>query len=361
MVIASVERIDQAAPTVYHSDLLAVNDPRWLCFAADVPSATIFHHPAWSSLLAACYGYRPLALALSGGGGRTDALLPIMEVAGLLRNKRWIALPFTDYCPPLLAGAVTAKELATALLTVQAQQGVARGEVRAAVDHPAFPARLAAVRHTLDVSASFGRVEARFSKMHQRNVRKATRAGVSAHFDDSVEGMRHYYRLHVLTRRRQGVPSQSWRFFRLLWERLIRPGLGRVLLASSGGASLAGAVFLGWNGTLIYKYGASDLTFADSRPNNLLFHTAIQWACATGYDTLDWGRTDLANRGLREFKSGWGAREERLIYTLFGAGPAASEHGRMRPVADRLLTAVIHGSPPLVGRAIGTVLYRYAT
>jgi hypothetical protein len=43
------------------------------------------------------------------------------------------------------------------------------------------------------------------------------------------------------------------------------------------------------------------------------------WECIKrfadkGFDTLDLGRTSLANEGLGRFKLGFGAREERIEY-----------------------------------------------
>jgi CelD/BcsL family acetyltransferase involved in cellulose biosynthesis len=98
-----------------------------------------------------------------------------------------------------------------------------------------------------------------------------------------------FYRLHVNTRRRLGLPVQSRRFFRLLWSRMIQPDLGRVLLVDVGTDTVAGAVFLTWNRTVVYKYGASDPRYWSVRPNNLLFWEAIKWACESRYERLSFG------------------------------------------------------------------------
>ena len=56
---------------------------------------------------------------------------------------------------------------------------------------------------------------------------------------------------------------------------------------------VAAAVFLSFNGRLVYKYGASAASGLQVRPNNLLFWHVIRWAVEHGYRTLDFGRTDL--------------------------------------------------------------------
>jgi hypothetical protein len=71
---------------------------------------------------------------------------------------------------------------------------------------------------------------------------------------------------------------------------------------------------------------------------------------------LDWGRTDFANAGLREFKSGWGAREELLSYSVIADQPPLPASGRI----GQAMAPVIRRSPRWVCRALGEVLYRFA-
>jgi CelD/BcsL family acetyltransferase involved in cellulose biosynthesis len=108
---------------------------------------------------------------------------------------------------------------------------------------------------------------------------------------------------------------------------------------------------------LTYKYGASDARFWGMRPNHALFWLAIQAACADGYEFFDFGRTDLEDEGLRQFKSGWGGVEEPLEYTTLGK-PAGGP-SRMAG-ATGAARALLRHSPPWVCRAAGGLLYRYA-
>ena len=119
---------------------------------------------------------------------------------------------------------------------------------------------------------------------------------------------------------------------------------------------MAAAVFLSFNGTLIYKYGASDPAALGKRPNNLLFLEAIRWGCANGMESLDLGRTDIGHESLREFKLSWGAEERTLEYHELAEGePSSNGLGMARRVAP-----LIRHSPPMVSRLIGEALYRYA-
>jgi CelD/BcsL family acetyltransferase involved in cellulose biosynthesis len=135
---------------------------------------------------------------------------------------------------------------------------------------------------------------------------------------------------------------------------MIQPDLGRVLLVDVGTDTVAGAVFLTWNRTVVYKYGASDPRYWAMRPNNLLFWEAIKWACESRYERLSFGRTGLDSPSLSRFKLGWAAQEQPLEYTFFGA---ADTNGR-RAAPPQIVRSVIRHSPRWVVRALGEMLYR---
>ncbi len=332
-----------------------LTSPGWAKFVLQHPSASPFHHPGWAGLLADCYRYPAFVLALTDDTGEIIAGLPVLDVTRLLGARRWVSLPFTDYLP-LLEVSQESRDFIDALVASLRPQRIAF-HMRAAIsEHSDVYTHTDAVRHTLPLSPDSAAVYGRFSTMHRRNIRQAERAGLDVSMGYSLTDMHAFYRLHLLTRKRLGVPVQPYRFFRLLVERLIGYGLGFVLTVRVGGAAVAAAVFLSWKGTLTYKYGASDSRFWQYRPNNLLFWRAIKWACENEYHTLDFGRTYSGDQGLREFKNGWGAREEPLVYAAIGPGASTRFSGRL----SRGLGTVIRHAPPWVCRAIGEIFYRYA-
>jgi CelD/BcsL family acetyltransferase involved in cellulose biosynthesis len=325
---------------------LAPDDPRWLRLASESPLATAFHHPAWIDLVAATYGYRAEVLARAGPEGELVAGLPAVAARG-----RWISLPFTDVCPPLGDPLPLLAEIAAA----EDLQGL---EIRAAAGVDGFAEGTVGVIHRLPLAPDPAETMRAFRRSHvRRNIAAAMRNEVAVRVAATAEDVtRVFYGLHWATRRRQGSPVQPRRFFELLWERVLARGPGVCLLAEHRGSPIAGAVFLEWNGTLTYKFGASDERFWRLRPNHLLFWRAIERASGLGLRVLDLGRSELGNTGLREFKSSWGAVEEPLVYSRLG-GPAPSERS---PTALRALGFVIRRTPPVVCRAVGEALYRYA-
>jgi CelD/BcsL family acetyltransferase involved in cellulose biosynthesis len=331
-----------------------ITDPCWTDLLERAPAATVFHHPAWLELLRATYGYGITACVIRRGDGRLAAGLPIAEVTSRFTGRRLVALPFSDLCPPLVAEG-PAPALAEALAAFQGWRRLPL-EVRGTGDalRRADPGERFH-HHVLALEPDVAAVERRFAKPQvMRGVRRARREGLTARIATDRSALEAFYRLHVATRGRLGVPTQPRRFV-LAFETLFARGLGFVLLVRRGERPLAAGVFLTGGATLLYKYGASDARYLALRPNNLLFMEAIRWGCEHGMRRLDFGRTHWEHQSLRAFKLAWGTEERELRYRYLGGAPGRP-HGR----ATDMLGAVIRHSPPGVGRAIGEALYRHA-
>jgi CelD/BcsL family acetyltransferase involved in cellulose biosynthesis len=337
---------------------LEIGDPDWRSFVAEQPRALLFHQPEWGRLLADCYGYRAFALAAADASGRIRAGVPVVEVSGPFRKTRWVALPFTDSCDPLVADDV-GEAFAHELGRSRASSGISAIEVRGELAGPAFRVEAGTI-HRLDLTPGLDALHRGFSKSRVRpEIKRAIREGVTVReATEESDLTTAFYGLHLETRRRQGVPVQPRRFFELLWRRLIEPGLGFALLADLGGRPVAGAVFLDWNGTVIYKYAASDETQRWARPNHLVLWEGIRRSHDAGAHTMDFGRSDSTNEGLRKFKAGWGAEEAPLVYSTFADSPPARRAQRSHRL-QTILQSTIRRSPPWVCRAIGTAAYRY--
>jgi CelD/BcsL family acetyltransferase involved in cellulose biosynthesis len=338
--------------------VLDLFDPRWLEFVSHSPAATTFHHPSWAGLVARCYGYRVFVLAHTDAEGRIDAGLPVVELRPPIGPRRWVSLPFTDQCAPLDRPGARWTELMGELDDARREAGMSSLEVRSQLEGPQAHMGDVGVTHSLTLDPDPDVLTRRFKRPSvRRQIRNATRDGVEVRREDSAAALTEtFYRLHLQTRRRLGVPVQPRRYFELLWSEVIEPGLGFVLVAYAQDAPIASAVFLAWNGTVSYKYGASDASAWHLRPNHLLMWTAISWGCRNGFRTFDFGRSDLTSKGLREFKDSWGSQEAPLVYTTLGDRAARAANGRMHAAVG----TIVRRSPPWVCRMMGELLYKYA-
>lgn len=332
-------------------------DEAWRAYVESSPQALPFHHPSWIELGRECYGHRPFVLALRGPDGELLGGLPVAEAKSLSQRTRWVALPYTDRCPPLVRDGLSPTLVADRLDRARRESGMASLEVRSELGSPRQEATVALL-HRLTLDPDPERLLSSLRGSHAgRNARRAMRDGVEVwRASERSDLVQTYYRFHTQTHHRHGAPVQPRRFFELLWDRVLEPGHGMLLLAGRGGVPMAGAVFLFSKRTVVYKYGGSDPEHLRLRPNFALFWEAIRWSCEAGYETLDFGRTDFDNEGLRRFKVGWGATETPLRYTLLADRIREDWPSNPRQLASRVLGR----SPAFVARAVGALLYRYA-
>ncbi len=336
--------------------VLEPTDERWLAFVEQSGKANIFHHPAWSGLLADCYNYAPFVVISLDADSDISAGLPMAQVNSLLTGQRLVSLPFTDHCSPIYRDDHALDELTNKLILLYGKKGVSAMEIRAKLPvQPSIQRYSDHVLHTMDLDSDVDSVFSRLHSMHKRNIKKATKEGVQVMSGTTTVDIEAFYKIHLQTRRRQGVPIQPRKFFDLLLENIIEKGLGFIMLAYADDECVAGGIFLHWQGTLTYKYGASADVGRNLRANNLLMWTAIRWGCENGYRVFDMGKTDLENSGLREFKSRWGASEESLVYSLLSERQPRETESKLQV----FMQSIIRNSPTWVCRVTGELLYRH--
>jgi CelD/BcsL family acetyltransferase involved in cellulose biosynthesis len=340
------------APRIEHIDPLT--DPRWQAFVETTAEGMIFHHRAWLELLHRQYGYGMSALCAIGEDGEITAGLPLAYVKSRLTGSRRVCVPFADVCGPI--AAPDRQSVIETLLDV-IRTAHERDELDVEIRTPiaGFGAEAGSFyHHSLELEADPEVVRKRFRSNVRNIINKAHREGVVVVRDTSREALDDFYRLHLLTRRRLGVPTQPKRFIRR-FEDLFDQGLGFVLRAQLEDRTIASAVFLTFNETVLYKYSASDPAFMRKNGNYALLMDAIRWGCENGYRRFDMGRTDFETEGLRAFKRGWGTTEQTLSYTRLSTRPTASSHGGVPSIVRTVLTH----SPPIGSRIVGAVLYKH--
>lgn len=330
-------------------------DGRWNSFIEANAPAMIFHHPSWLRVLRRQYGFVVRA-AVFIDEERIVAGVPFCEVTSFGGARRWIALPFTDHCFPITERDEDTAALLTAIAASAVRERIAEIELRFPGLQKTFHAGEQSYFHQIPLTNADD-VFRRFKKTRvQQAITKALKEGQRGSIETSASAVESFYRLHLLTRRKLGVPIQPRRFFDVVHEEMIANGLGFIALVSSGDAVIGAGLFLRYRGTCVYKYGASDPAKLSLKPNNVMLWTAIQEAIRLQCTTFDMGKTDHANEGLRAFKNGWGA-EESILWSLHY--PAAPQRGSLAAIRERIVAPLIRYTPSFVCRVIGEMAYKY--
>jgi CelD/BcsL family acetyltransferase involved in cellulose biosynthesis len=344
-------RVGQAVP----ERLLVVNPleyPNWDTLVSSHRESSFFHGTAWARVLSATYGHSPNYFC-EISDGRLHRLLPVMEVSSALTGRRGVSLPFSDFCAPLSedgplfeAAMEYGRERKWRYLECRDRNDYWRSESVASV---AFHG------HILELECSEDTLFKRLDSGVRRGIRKAQNEGLRVQFSASQEAVREFFALHCLTRQRHGLPPQPFRFFESIARYVLAEGQGFVATARLGQKPLAASVFFHSGSEAIYKFGASDYAFQKLRPNNLVMWEAIKRSAANGFARLHLGRTSIANEGLRQFKRGFGAREEKIEYRRYDFEKRSFVSSTDR--ADTLINKVFRCLPLGVLRLAGEIIY----
>jgi CelD/BcsL family acetyltransferase involved in cellulose biosynthesis len=317
--------------------------------------ATVFHSSAWARVLHETYGHKPCYVLMSVER-EPLALVPMMEVHTVFSGLRGVCLPFSDACAPLLSSRFGQDLVVDKLRQIGRERGWRYFEVRDDSILPeAAPHSESYYSHTLDLRAGADPVAAQYSDAAQRAIRKAQRSGLSAEARSDGDAVKEFYRLHVRTRHKHGVPPQPWTFFANIHQHIIATGLGFTMLVKQAGRPIAAAVFFRLGRNAVYKFGASDERFQHFRGNNLCISHAIKVLIDGGAEILDFGRSEKENEGLRRFKLGWGTKEAQICYGKFSL--SADSWVGSRSHRSIFYNRVFRALPAPVNRLAGVLLY----
>ena len=338
-------------------DFLDILNKYWIKCVQNCSEANVFHHPSWSLCLSESYGYRPFVLAMKSSDGLILAGLPVLEINSWLTGKRWVSLPFSDHCSPLLQNENDLEFFTNELINTCKALSAPKVEIRQYL--PSVEGFLNGKSYFIHYLKLGNKPEELYKRFRKKGVqyciKKAAKSGIDILQSSELESLLTFYNLHLMTRKKHGVPIQPKKYFLKLWEYIIKQNMGFIMLAHYKGKVIAGGVFLHYNRYMIYKYGATDPEYLNLYANHLLLWEAIQWGCRNGYHIFDWGRTDKENGGLRHFKLGWGTEEEVLSYSYIGKAPEDYSTGWKHKMVEN----TIRKSPVWVGRLLGELLYKH--
>jgi CelD/BcsL family acetyltransferase involved in cellulose biosynthesis len=345
--VTAVQRVDPRTHPLWH-DL------------ASGPRGSLFTSPPWITAVSDTYGFLPSSSVVVDESGSPRAGMAWTDVSDM-RGRRRLALPFCDRADPIAADGTDWQALAGDALTDDDVPLTLRClDTSPAVEDPRFTCTGDAAWHTTPLTLPLDELHSAFRPQTRRNIATAERAGVEVILSAEAEAVREYHRLHVeLRKRKYRLLAQPREFFDRIWKAFSPADAIRTALAMVDGRPVAGALYLVWQDTVYYKFGASHAEYLPLRPNDTIHWHMIRWAHARGLRMLDWGLSDLDQPGLVRYKRGWASVEGR-IRTLNAGGPP---RGRRADVEETLSTITDLLTDPSVPQAVteraGAALYRF--
>ncbi len=333
-------------------------DPLWAELAQG-PEGSLFTSPPWISAVSGAYGFEPTARVAVDPAGRPVGGMPWVDVRDL-RGARRLALPFCDRADPIVTGADTWEDVAAEAFAGDLPFTLRCLDTSPAAKDPRFTVTGEAAWHRTPLDRPLDELRGAIRSRTRRNIATAERAGIQVVVSAEREAVAEYHRLHVGLRKwKYRLLAQPLEFFDRIWAEFAPSDGIRTVLALAAGRPVAGAMYLVWQDTVYYKFGASEAGSLALRPNDAIHWQLIRWAHERGLRALDWGLSDLDQPGLCAYKSNWASEEGRIRTLNAGGAPL----GRSAEVEDtlRVVTGLLTDPtvPDAVSARAGASLYRF--
>ena len=336
--------------------------PLWRSLVEKTESS-VFHSPSWIRVLTDTYGWEASAYVIADDSGEPQAGIPFCRITDMF-GERIVALPFSDYCDPLIRDAESWRVLIDKLLPEHRPINLRCLHNDVPLTDERFSLEKQAKWHRLDLRPE---LDALWRVMHDsthRAIRKSEREGLTVRVAESEQELRTFFEMHLKVRKyKYGLLAQPYGFFQNIWRHFVDAQHGFLLLAIHGDKIVAGDFFLEWKDTLYYKFNASLPDDLSHRPNDLLIWEGIKQGKNRGVAFLDFGLSDIDQEGLVRYKRKFGTEEKTISFLRHepNGGPTPAEK-EMRGLLGTMTSRFTdHMVPDPVTEKAGEDLYRLFT
>ncbi len=171
----------------------------------------------------------------------------------------------------------------------------------------------------LDISPSEDELMKNFHQKTRYNVRLAGRKGVEIKEECTLDDLKDFYEILIITAERDNFLIRSYEYFEIIWEQLVKNDKAKLFMAYFDGKPIAGTLAFIIGDKAWYIYGASSNEHRNKMPNYLLQWTMIKWAKSMGCTMYDFRGVpgnlteDSPIYGLYRFKKGFNAEYTEFI------------------------------------------------
>jgi hypothetical protein len=341
-------------------------DPGWDQYVAQHPHGWICHLSGWKKVLEKSFahmkGYYPV---LVDEAGVIKAGLPVFALKSRLTGNRLVSIPYATLCDPLVTTADQMEKLLQALLDLAADLRMKTSEIRT------FRSGLCSTddrlwhqdiykHHYITLDREPEKLRQSFDRTNVRQrIRRALNSNLTVEEAEHASDMDDFYKLHILTRKKLGLPPQPLNFFKHLWDIFAPSRQLTLLFAKKDNEILSSIILFKFRDRVSVEFLASNEAFMCFSPNHMLFWSAIQDACKEGYKIFDFGRTSVTNESLMKFKKRWGAEVVDLPQYFYPKHAFEGCKSREETLAYQLIKKAVIKLPDNACLLFSKFLYRH--
>lgn len=352
-------------PKLLHLKPEHFND--WDAFVETHPLGSIYHLSGWKKVLEETFRHiRGEIIAIWDEDSKEiTAGLPVYHVDSKITGKRWVSAPFANFCEPLTSDPEDAKHLFDYLIGIYNQKKPSFIEVRVRTSkHLYRDANFSTAAQYLHHFLPLGLPPATlFRGFHKKAVRIPILKAIKNNFllrpAETEDDVLDFFRIYHKARKRIGLPSMPYAFFRNLWV-VFHPSRRMQLIMGVLNHQVAGAsILLKFKDWVYIEYGHDRFEFRKMCVNHFLDWEAIRIAFRENYKFVSFGRTSLHNSGLIDYKRHWGTTAEHLLTHYYPK--SGDETGKAREASwqYRLTRQMCARSPRPVYDLISRFIYHH--
>jgi lipid II:glycine glycyltransferase (peptidoglycan interpeptide bridge formation enzyme) len=295
-------------------NLLVLEEPdaQWDQFVSG-HSNLLFHTSTWWKVLKQGYGYPARYLVLERDG-EWHCVLPGIIVGNRFFRVFYSLIPY--------GGFIGDRKYIPEFLTLLGQWAKREKIHRFQIVDPSIkePKELPdfncveSFRHILDLKdKSAEQIWDGYEQSLQRNIKKAMKSDLVFEAAKNRQEVEQFYGLYLASmKRNKALAKYPLELFYGIFDVLV-PEHADLLFVKHQNQPIAGVVMIYSEDTAHYFHGGSATEHLDLRPNDLLFHRAIQLASEKGKSYFDFFGSDKRFASLIRFKDKWGTRREDLF------------------------------------------------
>ncbi|VAW53745.1 FIG070318: hypothetical protein [hydrothermal vent metagenome] len=276
----------------------------WNQYVENNPSASIYHHTKWLSLINQCFGHRSHALCAKNHKAKIVGVLPLVRLKSRLFGDFLISMPYFNYGGAIGDSLKIEQQLIDAANKLGATLPVDHIEYRDDVSRTGLPARTDKVNMILKLptneSELWNTIGSKLRAQIKRPQRESPRIQIGG-----VELLDDFYTVFARNMRDLGTPVYGKPFFENILKSF--PEQSDIIIVYLKNKPVSAGFLLGNKDSLEIPWASTIRSVNHLSMNMLLYWEILKFAIEKNYQYFDFGRSSK-NAGTYKFKQQWGAQ-----------------------------------------------------
>lgn len=340
---------------------------RWDRFVEEHPFGWFHHLSGWKKVLENSFKHMKghYFVRMDESGNNIRAALPVFQVNSWLTGNRIVSIPFSSLCDPFISDSDDMLDLLQAVISFSNEKKSTYIEIRTLFSSPLISSvQLTPVNHYKHHYLVLDREPELMKKCFHRScvrqkISRAVKSYLKCIMAGNLDDLKDFYRLHVMDRKRLGLPPQPYVFFQSLWDEFFPSKQVSILLAKKDDESIAGILLYKYKDRVSAEFAVINEIFRGFSPNHFLFWEAIKSSYEEGFKIFDFGRTSSFNKGLMDFKRRWNTKMIDLPQFYYPKRVTEKISINNTSLKYRFVRKLCRNVPDFMFPTIGKFIYRH--